>query len=114
MIQFPVGLEPFGRLIQGYPVFVQDINLGGQNNFWGLRGKLLPLQKWVAPKTITQLRKLHADHEINWVESLPRVLRLRHDLPIPEIFRRGVQDLAREVVGALQGGERCPPFGTTP
>ena len=32
---------------------------------------------------ITTLRKLQADHEINWVESLPRVLRLRHDLPDP-------------------------------
>ena len=32
---------------------------------------------------LTILRKLQADHEINWVESLPRVLRLRHDLPDP-------------------------------
>ena len=39
----------------------------------------------VAGRTvITTLRKLHADHEINWVEALPRVLRLRHDLPNPE------------------------------
>ena len=40
----------------------------------------------VAGKTvITILHKLQADHEINWVESLPRVLRLRHDLPDPLI-----------------------------
>ncbi len=38
----------------------------------------------VAGRTlITVLRKLQADHEINWVEGLPRVLRLRHDLPDP-------------------------------
>ena len=33
---------------------------------------------------INTLRKLQADHEINWVEGLPRALRLRHDLPNPE------------------------------
>ena len=39
----------------------------------------------VAGRTlITTLRKLHTDNEINWVESLPRALRLRHDLPDPE------------------------------
>ena len=39
----------------------------------------------VAGRTvITTLRKLHTDHEINWVEGLPRALRLRHDLPNPE------------------------------
>ena len=32
---------------------------------------------------ITTLRKLQADHEIHLVEILPRVLRLRHDLPNP-------------------------------
>ena len=40
----------------------------------------------VAGRTVVSaLRKLQADHEVNWVESLPRVLRLRHDLPDPEI-----------------------------
>ena len=39
----------------------------------------------VAGRTvINTLRKLHTDNEINWVESLPRVLRLKHDLPDPE------------------------------
>ncbi|EPS66700.1 hypothetical protein M569_08075, partial [Genlisea aurea] len=39
----------------------------------------------VAGRTLlTVLRKLEADHEINWVEALPRALRLRHDLPDPE------------------------------
>ena len=39
----------------------------------------------VAGRTVmAALRKLQADHEINWVEGLPRVLRLMHDLPDPE------------------------------
>ena len=36
----------------------------------------------VAGKTIINLlRKLHTDNHINWVEALPRVLRLYHDTP---------------------------------
>jgi hypothetical protein len=39
----------------------------------------------VAGRTLlTSLRKVQADHEVPWVESLPRILRLRHDLPDPE------------------------------
>ncbi len=39
----------------------------------------------VAGRTVRNvLRKIHADHEVNWVQALPQVLRLRHDMPNPE------------------------------
>jgi len=39
----------------------------------------------VAGRTVINvLRNLQADHDINLVESLPRVLHLRHDLPNKE------------------------------
>ncbi len=38
----------------------------------------------VAGRTVRNvLRKLNADRQINWVEALPRALRIRHDLPDP-------------------------------